>query len=105
MSKYASKRYWIDTTDRAVATFAQAAVGALTATTTGLLDLDWVQVVSVAGLAALVSVLTSVAFRGRGEESAPYGAINELDVIEFDADEFDAERAAELGLGKHGRIE
>lgn len=68
MSKYASKTFWTDAFDRAVSTFAQAAIGALTAGVTGLIEVDWAGVGSVAGLAALVSVLTSVAFRGRGEE-------------------------------------
>lgn len=64
MSKYASKDFWVDTFDRAVATVAQAAVAVLTANVTGLLDVDWVQILSVSGLAGAVSVLTSVAFRG-----------------------------------------
>lgn len=64
MSKYANKAFWVDTFDRAVATVAQAAVAVLTADVTGLLDVDWVQIASVAGLAGAVSVLTSVAFRG-----------------------------------------
>lgn len=67
MSKYASKRFWIDTLDRAVATTAQAGVGVLTAGVTGLLDIDWAQGASVAGLAGLVSILTSVALRGGKE--------------------------------------
>lgn len=75
MSKYASKRFWIDTGDRAVATVAQAAVATLTAGVTGLLDVDFVQVASVSGLAGLVSVLTSVAFRG-GEQPPTPGAHN-----------------------------
>lgn len=68
MSKYADKAFWVDTFDRAVSTFAQAAVAVLTANVTGLLDVDWVQLASVAGLAAGVSVLTSVAFRGKSSE-------------------------------------
>lgn len=69
MSKYASKSFWVDAFDRAVSTFAQAAVAALTADAIpGLLDMDLGAVLSVSGLAALVSVLTSVAFRGQGEE-------------------------------------
>lgn len=67
MSKYASRSFWIDTLDRAVATTAQAAIGVLTAGVTGLLEVDWVQGASVAGLAGLVSVLTSVALRGGKE--------------------------------------
>lgn len=69
MSKYADKQFWLDTLDRAVATFAQAAVATLTAGVTGLLDIDGIQLASVAGLAAVVSVLTSVAFRGGSEVS------------------------------------
>lgn len=68
MSKYANKGFWVDTFDRAVSTVAQAAVAVLTANVTGLLDVDWAQIVSVAGLAGAVSVLTSVAFRGKGED-------------------------------------
>ena len=65
MSKYVSKQFWIDTADRVIATFAQAAVAGLGANAVGLLDVDFVEVASVAGLAALVALLTSVAFRGR----------------------------------------
>lgn len=64
-SKYANKQFWVDAADRAVATFAQSAVAALTADAIpGLIEMDLAAVGSVAGLAALVSVLTSVAFRG-----------------------------------------
>lgn len=68
MSKYASSAFWVDAFDRAVSTFAQAAVAVLTANVTGLLDVDWGQLASVAGLAAGVSVLTSVAFRGKADD-------------------------------------
>ena len=69
MSKYANKQFWVDTIDRAVSTVAQAGVATLTAGVTGILDIDWAQAASVAGLAGAVSVLTSVAFRGN--ESKP----------------------------------
>ncbi len=69
MSKYANKAFWVDVFDRAVSTVAQAAVAVLTANVTGLLDVDWVQMASVAGLAGAVSVLTSVAFRGRDTDT------------------------------------
>ena len=45
---------------RAVKTFAQSAVALITAQATGLLDVDWQALASVSGLAALVSVLTSL---------------------------------------------
>lgn len=63
MSKFASKQFWLDTLDRSIATFAQAALGAMGAGTVGLIAVNWGAVLSVAGFAALVSVLTSVAFR------------------------------------------
>lgn len=68
-SKYADKTFWVDTFDRAVSTVAQAGVATLTAGVTGILDVDWVQIASVAGLAGAVSVLTSVAFRGTNKSS------------------------------------
>lgn len=74
MSKYASKKFWVDTADRAVATFAQGALGAITADTIGVTDLDLGAVASIGGLAALVSVLTSVAFRGASSEPEPQPA-------------------------------
>jgi len=46
--------------ERAVKTFAQTAAAMLVAADSGLLDADWITVVSVAGMAAVVSVLTSV---------------------------------------------
>jgi hypothetical protein len=67
-SKYANAQFWADTADRALSTFAQASVGALTVGTTGLLEIDFLAMVSLAGAAALVSILTSVAFRGRDAE-------------------------------------
>lgn len=66
-SRYASTAFWLDTLDRCVSTIAQAAIGVLTAGVAGILEVDPVQLLSVAGLAGAVSVLTSVAFRGRGD--------------------------------------
>lgn len=71
MSKYASKKFWTDTIDRAVSTFAQAAVGAIGVNATGILDINLVEVASISGLAALVSLLMSIGVRGRGEEAPP----------------------------------
>ncbi len=62
-----TKHFWLDAGERAVKTFAQASVALLTAGGVGLIGIDWLEVASVAGLAALVSVLTSVASTGRGD--------------------------------------
>lgn len=56
-----TKSFAVAALERAIKTFAQAAVAVLVGNVTGLLDVDWVQLASVSGLAALVSVLTSVA--------------------------------------------
>ena len=61
MKKTYGKQFFIATAERAVKTCAQSAVAMITAGATGLLDVDWVQVASVSGLAAVVSVLTSIA--------------------------------------------
>lgn len=74
MSKYASRTFWIDTMDRAIASTAQGLIAAGGLETTGLLDIDWGGVASVAGATGLLSVLTSIAFRGKPEpERAPEG--------------------------------
>jgi hypothetical protein len=52
-----TKAFWIDLFERAVSTFAQAAVGVLSVGSLGLLKINWVDVVSIAGLAAVLSVL------------------------------------------------
>ena len=71
MSKYASKQFWVDTADRAVATFAQGALGAITGDAIGLADLDLPAIAGIGGLAALVSALTSIAFRGGADTLTP----------------------------------
>lgn len=61
MKRIYSKRFLVAALERATKTAAQAAVAILTAGMTGLLDVDWVQLASVSGLAAVVSLLTSIA--------------------------------------------
>ena len=46
---------------RAVKTFAQTAVALIGTEMVGFTDLDWLHIVSVAGVAAVLSLLTSVA--------------------------------------------
>ena len=66
-----SKAFWIDAGERAVRTFAQALIGAITA---GLVVTDaaqWKAAGIAAAVAALVSLLTSVAASGVGDQSTP----------------------------------
>lgn len=52
--------FWRAAAERGIKTFAQTAAAMLVAAGTGLIGTDYVQVLSVAGMAALVSVLSSV---------------------------------------------
>jgi hypothetical protein len=52
--------FWKAAAERAVKTFAQAEVALLVADGTGILDTDWTASLSAAGMAALISLLTSV---------------------------------------------
>jgi hypothetical protein len=54
------KLFWVGTFERAVKTFGQAALAYLGANAVGLLHADWLGVLDVAGLAAALSVLTSL---------------------------------------------
>lgn len=63
-SKFANKQFWVDLGDRALSTFAQAAVAGGLAGATGILEINLADVASVGALAALVSVLQSIAKRG-----------------------------------------
>lgn len=61
-----SKSFWLDAAERSIKTFAQVAVSFLVIGTTGLMDVDWIQVASIAGVAAFASILTSIASDGIG---------------------------------------
>ena len=64
-------KFWIDAAERAVRTFAQALVAALTA---GFVFTDgaaWGAALLTAAIAALVSLRTSVAASGVGDQSTP----------------------------------
>lgn len=69
MSTIFTRHFAAQSTERAVKTFAQSAAALLVGNGVGLLDVDWVGVLSVAGLAAVVSVLTSVGSGYVGDDS------------------------------------
>jgi hypothetical protein len=54
------KKYWDYAGERALKTVAQVALASIGATAAGLLDVEWVQVLSVSALAGVMSLLTSV---------------------------------------------
>jgi hypothetical protein len=54
------KEYWAFAGERAVKTVAQVAIATIGVGAAGLLDVDWVQVLSVSALAGIMSLLTSV---------------------------------------------
>lgn len=70
---FMSEKYWSSWTKaaviRAVKTMAQTAISILTVNAAGLLDVDWVAVGSAAVLAAIVSMLTSLAGLPEVDES------------------------------------
>ncbi len=68
-----TRAFWKDTAERAISTAAQAAIGLLSADGLGVLDVDWGDVGSVSGLAALIAVLKAlVASRVNDPESASF---------------------------------
>lgn len=69
MSTIFKKSFFKQIVERAVKTLAQAAAALLVANGTGLLDTDWLGILSVSGMAAIVSVLTSVGSGYIGDDS------------------------------------
>lgn len=59
-----TRAYWQDLADRALRTAAQTLVAAWAGGQVNLLDIDWAQSLGLAGGAALVSVVSSIAFPG-----------------------------------------
>ena len=54
------KAYWAFAGERAIKTVAQVAIATIGVGAVGILDVEWAQVVSVAALAGIISLLTSV---------------------------------------------
>lgn len=60
-----STDFWNYSIERAIKTLAQAAIAAIGTGSIGLLAIDWVNVLSLSGGAALLSLLTSIVTQGR----------------------------------------
>jgi len=61
VSALTSRAFWADAGNRAVRTFAQSELALLTSSGAGLIDAPWWASLSASGMAALLSLLTSVA--------------------------------------------
>jgi hypothetical protein len=67
---------WVkDAAERAIKTFAQAVLGALTLGGVDVLHLDWGDTLSLAGTATAISVLTSIVSVARGDTISPASAV------------------------------
>jgi len=74
-----TKKFWLSVFERAFKTFCQGAAALLVGDGLGVLTVDWVSVGSVAALAAVISVLTSIASAGITDGS-PSLASEKLDL-------------------------
>lgn len=72
--KLTTKAYIKDLLERAIKTFAQTLLADI-AVGQGFEDINWLRALSIAGVAALISVLTSVASR-------PFGAEDTASLVE-----------------------
>lgn len=62
-----TKEFAVTALERAVRTVAQVLLSMIVVGETGFLDVDWIQALSVAGLAGLASILMSVVATGIGD--------------------------------------
>ena len=64
--------------ERAIKTLCQTAAAIIVAAGVGLVGADWISIISVAGMAAFVSVLTSVASGAVTESGSPSLSVESL---------------------------
>lgn len=65
------QRFWIAAAERAIKTFAQALLALIGTGMVGIMELDWLQMLSVAATATVVSLLTSVVSANFGPNPGP----------------------------------
>jgi hypothetical protein len=73
-----SAAFWVAVFERAVKTFAQGLVAFVGTNFTGITDVPWQTAASVAGLAAVLSVLTSIASGKAGGAGPSLGGAEQL---------------------------
>jgi hypothetical protein len=71
VSELLTGQFWVATIERAVRSFAASLASILTADGTGIVNTDWGQKFSIAGMAAVVSVLLAIAGGAVGKGSGP----------------------------------
>ena len=57
---YATKEFWLAAIDRMIRTFAQSMLAVIGVEAIGIFDADWKAILSIAAMAALGSLLTSI---------------------------------------------
>lgn len=60
-----TKEFWLDTLERSVCTFAEAMVGYMAVNT--LAEVDWINALSVSGVAFIVTVLKCIIFKATAD--------------------------------------
>lgn len=106
MSTY-SVPFWAGLGERALKTFAQSLAASL-AVGTGLLDVDWLGALGIAGTATLLSVLTSIANPGFTEGKPDVETTVSTQVVELtpaQVDEIKSQIGQSVGLEPHGGVE
>lgn len=75
-----TSKFWKDAFERAVKTFAQSAVAVL-ALSTSLIDVSWGAAIGTAGLAAVISMLTSMGSAGVGSSESASLVVDTKDKV------------------------
>jgi LDH2 family malate/lactate/ureidoglycolate dehydrogenase len=65
-----SSKFWKDAIERAIKTAAQTGVALLSVESISPLDMDWQQIGLTVAMAAVISILTSVASSGVGDNTS-----------------------------------
>lgn len=75
MKQYSSRAFWYDALERAIKTGAQVLVALIGTGSLGILQVDWLNALSVTALAVIVSVLTSIASAGTADTVSPASTV------------------------------